>query len=1056
MDSMCMTPALDTSQIVEAFQSFNQFGPRVDESSLAFIRDAVASSMNALRRLGKGHLSRFLTAHHKSVRTVVLVKDPLFYARLIDLQPAQPKWGEEAMLLDLTGPATRLNYLQAVANFGGEVHLVGIELSKDEAPLFLQELCSSPTPPHSLHVYGSFYSKLEAVEVNRPLELLETISKNGKIKALTVAYAYDLDFLNIRDPIPSLQALTLIGVQVGDEVLEQISARLDKWVSLMSLTFSHVQSATKHLDFHGVAVAAPSARSWQKSFSNFVRKDCHHLKHLALEGFFLNEHFLDFIKLLLTNSSLQSLSLARCSHFSSLDKASVTASIVDAIHKSEFHINLEGTFMADDPAIKAQLGKKKAKHHQVLKSYEKVPATAVRLFICGDSYAGKTTLLSTLSKNRNLGSHLRWIGGASRGKNKRTRGIEVRKLFRDGIRVSAWDMAGQEEFHAFHDHIFPDMSAHGAPALFLFVWSPIDSKDDGKGELKSADTFEASFRYWLKFIASNTRPSNVARKVIVVLTRKDQMDLVRDSISTHLSILQDTFQMVIEIASVWEVDARNHSSVGVVASAIFECAKSVLKDVMVYKVCDELSTHLTTMGLSILAWEDFQKLCSEKFEIFETKQQTAIALSLHESGHLIYVRNMPFLILDTNWFCCKVMGELIHFSGPSARAFPFRGFVPQHYLEKLLEQGALSGAKMSAGHLVDLMEAMHLCCRVPGDAHSNVFIPSTLPSHRIGSRTLCWRTSERAADFFHAGRRLQCQDKVVTFLTPGIFHVIQVTFEKAFAKLGADIELHRYLISIYYQYMEIIVEFCKANGENVMDILVRSSDEVDPSLTLKVMEEKVVRAMVRMCAEPIGNQGVKLVQGVIRPKCLVSPALSHEREDQCVLAQQLKEDLKLQLQERPQRATFFHTWKHNQYFEAGADSIMDLLGLEEYLDVVKSYKSTLEEVAKEMDAAYGHEQILLLEKQDASNLAVQEMASVSIADGKRQVEMIREGLEEGEDVDTICQGMATSILREIHAVKSKVDIIDTKLDGVGTNLAAMHGELQNLAILQGRVLQQIQ
>ena len=121
----------------------------------------------------------------------------------------------------------------------------------------------------------------------------------------------------------------------------------------------------------------------------------------------------------------------------------------------------------------------------------------------------------------------------------RTRGIEVGAIEREGIRVSLWDMAGQSEFHAFHDCMFPDIGtrSYQLPSMFMFVWSPIDSKSCEKGAVKNERNFEASFRYWLRFLASKSRQSNIALiRVMVVFTRADQMV----STSSALSPLIDS------------------------------------------------------------------------------------------------------------------------------------------------------------------------------------------------------------------------------------------------------------------------------------------------------------------------------------------------------------------------------------------------------------------------------------------------------------------------------------------------------------------------------------
>ena len=119
---------------------------------------------------------------------------------------------------------------------------------------------------------------------------------------------------------------------------------------------------------------------------------------------------------------------------------------------------------------------------------------------------------------------------------ERTQGIEVQAIKNDGIGVSVWDMAGQQQFHAFHDSMFPDIgsSSYHVPSMFMFVWSPIDSESSHGGVEKEFVDFEASFRYWLKFLASKSRQSNIALKVIVVFTQSDPMEFVSSSLSASI------------------------------------------------------------------------------------------------------------------------------------------------------------------------------------------------------------------------------------------------------------------------------------------------------------------------------------------------------------------------------------------------------------------------------------------------------------------------------------------------------------------------------------------
>ena len=204
----------------------------------------------------------------------------------------------------------------------------------------------------------------------------------------------------------------------------------------------------------------------------------------------------------------------------------------------------------------------------------------------------------------------------------RTRGIEVGAIQRKQIRVSLWDMAGQSEFHAFHDCMFPDVgtSSYQLPSMFMFVWSPIDSKSSEKGAVKNERNFEASFRYWLRFLASKSRQSNITLKVMVVFTRADQMATLSHAFSTQIDSLRSDFKGLIDILDPpFHVDARKKdsmraaTSVRAVAKHIFDIAKRTLQGIQVYNICTDvyklLSKHSKKTNEEIITWKKFSEIC---------------------------------------------------------------------------------------------------------------------------------------------------------------------------------------------------------------------------------------------------------------------------------------------------------------------------------------------------------------------------------------------------------------------------------------------------------------
>jgi GTPase SAR1 family protein len=104
---------------------------------------------------------------------------------------------------------------------------------------------------------------------------------------------------------------------------------------------------------------------------------------------------------------------------------------------------------------------------------------------------------------------------------KRTRGIKINVLLdHEDQKISLWDLAGQEEYHAFHDMMMPDLSSQGNVSYFLLVCNPFDRE---YGERKSPEGIKEELRSWLRFISSNTKRSfNFPPHITIVITNADK------------------------------------------------------------------------------------------------------------------------------------------------------------------------------------------------------------------------------------------------------------------------------------------------------------------------------------------------------------------------------------------------------------------------------------------------------------------------------------------------------------------------------------------------------
>ncbi|MCO5587224.1 hypothetical protein L7F22_041171 [Adiantum nelumboides] len=1007
---------------------------------------------------------------------------------LVEYSDVGDNWGAVDVMVSGEKTGQMEKWLELAASFCGTVYLVDLKLSEEGAVIWWKALRAraGKTFPNSLFLLFDL-----TVRRSSAVMLMHTLRRT-RIKNLAV-YSSNLHFngdtpkSNTRSAI-LLNTLHLEQVSIECSFLSALSRRQGFDVS-HTLSLINIPSGIKFPVSDTWEIEAKE-REMIESLQplNYLEWQ---LTHLSLVGFYGRLELISFMKILeqCTNVSLQSLSLNGSIQSPDLRNPALIGAVVDALHKSGLQfLNLGG--LEEDPIIQAQLLRNRGPQALRQQQYKTEPAKAVRLFICGDAYAGKTTLLSTMGSHPGVLDRLKAILRCQRFRTvtlERTLGIEIRTISRDDIHLSVWDMAGQTEFHAFHDHMIPDPSAsHGSPAMFMFVWSPVDSKNEGLGKSKNQQDFESSFGYWLKFITSKTRQSNILRKLIVVLTRKDQTKLVRDALEDSIRAFSTTFSNSIQVVEVLEVDARREASVKPLVSCIFQIAHEVLKDVRVYSICSQVSEFLSRRHnrkslvgeQPIISWNNFTELCTKQFNVDDPEVHKAIAYSLNESGNIIYLSNLPFLVLEPNWFCHEVMGSLIHFpeSATSKAIIPINGYVKQDYLEKVLKES--SDSTVEGSLLLALMEAMHICCKVPGDAHGIVFIPATLSDPNT-VRDLQWRGAigERSStqEYAYVGRRLECDKKDLTFLTPGLFPTMQVAFNKAFGetkddmKLGkADVKMGKGFMSIcLLQESEIIVQWGLAKGENVIDVMIRAPDDEDVGYTLVYVEAKIIKTVIGVCAQPVGNQGVRLVEGVIRPDCLHIPSPLHVRADQCALILDLKQELKEQLEEGRRYEKLRHLWGGNDHLQPIISHFTDLLGPQEFMKVLMSYKASLE-TASLMSATFTTAMMkhnLDFQTASTSGLASQKVGGKALmqndivddastaSQGKLIVKkhgaetqlashewMIEEGSAHvnPDENEQVVDALSKSMVKEIYR---KMLSMDGKLEGLKLSVDSMHGEI---------------
>jgi GTPase SAR1 family protein len=398
--------------------------------------------------------------------------------------------------------------------------------------------------------------------------------------------------------------------------------------------------------------------------------------------------------------------------------------------------------------------------------------------------------------------------------DKRTRGINIKVLVDNlDMKVSIWDLAGQEEYHAFHDMMLPNLGTQGNVCYFLLVCNPFFW--DQSRRPKTPQELEDEFSYRLKFISSNTkRSSNFAPQVTIVLTNNDKRYIHQQFVVNDVPKLRTKFVDFINLSSnIHSINAHCSQEAKEVLEEVTTTCKNVLENLpKVYEICLQvqlricqwIKEHPNQPIVSMQIFEQkifanipfqFQLIAPQLDQLELEKPHIAIAMFLHDAGEIIYFKNEDFVVLNLNWFCHKVMGHLIklrrHVENTNLAKTFLNGFGEMEHLEIILGSSLkntvdLVGLKKDEilNYLVRLMVKMDFAYEVITAGESNsqsvnrLFVPITLQFDENvakGERRLEW-TAQFSSDVkvIYIGQRLQCGDQEHTTFTPGFFPRIQV------------------------------------------------------------------------------------------------------------------------------------------------------------------------------------------------------------------------------------------------------------------------------------------
>ncbi|KAL3643053.1 Protein TORNADO 1 [Castilleja foliolosa] len=600
-----------------------------------------------------------------------------------------------------------------------------------------------------------------------------------------------------------------------------------------------------------------------------------------------------------------------------------------------------------------------------------------RVFLCGQEYAGKSTLCNSISQNicplkvPYLGQVRILVNPVEQA--VRTPGMSIKTFKDEDTKISIWNLAGQHEFYSLHDLMFP---GHGSASIFLIISSLF--KKPSNGEPKNPHEIDEDLQYWLRFIISNSRRAVqqcMLPSVTIVLTHHDKIDQKPDNFQATVSLIQrlrEKFEGFVEFyPTVFTVDARSSASVSKLSHHIRRTSRTILERVpRVYQLCIDLVDILSdwrreNQNRPTMRWSEFGEICQVKVpslrirsrhdnkEKVETRRR-AVATNLHHIGEVIYFDEFEFLILDCEWFCGEVLSQLTRLDVRKQGVTDNNGFVCRKELEKILRRSLQSSIVLGTGSnvmehleacdLTKIMLKLELCCEQdPVDPDSSLLIPSYLEDGRW--RPQRWQVN--SPDYVYVGRRLQCDDSSHIFFTPGFFPRLQVHLHNKIMGLkdqhGASYRLEKYLILINIHGIYVRVELGRQLGYSI-DVLACSTKS--PSEMLRLFQHLIIPAIQSLCHE------ITLTDHVLRCECVKSLTPPRYRSNQSVPAQQLKRAL-LSIP-ADNIYDYQHTWDSviddsgSQILGPGFNFARDLLSDDDFREVLHTRYHDLYNLATEL------------------------------------------------------------------------------------------------------------
>ncbi|KAJ1162451.1 hypothetical protein NDU88_002919 [Pleurodeles waltl] len=432
--------------------------------------------------------------------------------------------------------------------------------------------------------------------------------------------------------------------------------------------------------------------------------------------------------------------------------------------------------------------KEKTKEQQrskLLKNYNPVHRSRVKLFMCGHGGVGKTTLSNILQKEGII-SRLQYLF-VNPETPLSTQGVHITHTDLAGGALAIWDFAGQMEYYFTHSLLLATAS-HNVIYCLLFSLENIHHK--GEQQQKSLDQIQ----YWLRFL-SVTHGNNSAPKsrIFLIGTHYDKIPAEhRVEIAQHfMTCVRTRFKKLFNYFEVEEfsVNCTSPADLETLRSKLEETAVRMVEDIVgqsIPSICNhvmETVAQLSRAGkIKFMHWKHFLNTVRDNLAEPIDEEQLIMAVEyLHNISELLYFPTIDnsqgphngLVILNLKWLCHDIFGTFgnftLNFSVAADR---------ERWRSSDLESCLKLDGSGEIRCVLEILEQLELLFALPGT--EEYIVPAWLTS---GMATSVWQDSNHFNVYHGFAYRWKSE---TGFFTQAFFARLQLRLLKHFTRSGGE------------------------------------------------------------------------------------------------------------------------------------------------------------------------------------------------------------------------------------------------------------------------------